>query len=295
MKKSSANSRNHFLERVVLSVLFFYLVVGSACYQKEEGCLDIKAVNFDVSADIACEDCCEYPELSIRLDHKAILPDTTLPFRYDSLFYVAAYPDVKFRFHRLRYYLSDIRLVSGNAVGQPTDTLTLYLPQNPGDTVPVQVIDDFILADRDFLQANQLGRWEGDGAFDRLEFTLGVRDDIRYTDPQKVPSGHPLTAPDEGYNWEEGTGYISNFIAYSTENQPLDTLMVPVTTPVPVSLLLDPPLEIIPGYDIELKLFLNYMAWFEDLDLSTASPTSLEQHYVNRASNAFYQIEVLFK
>ncbi|MBK7408423.1 MAG: hypothetical protein IPJ40_10400 [Saprospirales bacterium] len=81
---------------------------------------------------------------------------------------------------------------------------------------------------------------------------------------------------------------------YSTAAQPQDTLQVPITTPVPVSLTLDPPLEIKPGYNIQLTLYLNYLAWLEGLDLSTATPAQIEQQYANQAANAFYLIEVKF-
>ncbi|MCB9284441.1 MAG: hypothetical protein H6563_10240 [Lewinellaceae bacterium] len=276
------------------AVGLFLCFLLPACYEKQEGCLDINATNFDVTADVACSDCCTYPQLSLKLEHKAVLPDTTLPFRYDSLYYVAAYPDVKFRFHRLRYYLSDIRLSRTGATGRVVDSITLYLPQSPGDTVPLRVVNDFMLADRDFLQAKKLGTWRGEGTFDRLDFTLGIEDAIRYTDPAKTPGGHALQAPAEGYNWSEASGYISNFMRYSTEAQPLDTLEVAITTPVPVSLILDPPLEIVPGYNITLTLYLNYMAWLNGLDLSSASPAAIEQQYTNQAANAFYQIEVKF-
>ena len=270
------------------------LLLFQACYQKEEGCLDIGAVNFNVAADKPCSDCCIYPKLNLKLEHKAVFPDTVLPFRYDSLYYVASHPGVKFRFHRVRYYLSGIRLTRSGAVGQVTDSVTLYLPQSPADTVPVRVIDDFILADRNNLQAYAVGTWTGEGSFDRLEFTIGIDDSLRYSDPGKAPGGHPLQAPADGFNWDADLGYISNYMQYSAEAQPQDTIRVPVTTPVPVSLILDPPLEIRPGYNIQLTLFLNYLAWWEGLDLSTATPEEIEQHYSNHAAEAFYQIEVLF-
>ena len=275
-----------------LAALSLFLL--PACYEKQEGCLDINAANFDVAADIPCSECCVYPQLSVKLEHKAVLPDTILPFRYDSLFSVAAYPAVKFRFHRLRYYLSNIRLVRSGASGGVADSITLYLPQSPGDTVPVRVVNDFMVADRDFLQAKKLGTWKGEGTFDRLEFTLGVDDAIRYTDPAKTPAGHALQAPVDGYNWTESEGYISNFMRYSTEAQAQDTIDVAITTPVPVSLTLDPPLEIIPGYNITLTLYVNYLAWLEGLDLSTATPSAIEQQYINQAAYAFYQIGVKF-
>lgn len=270
------------------------LLLSAGCYQKEEGCLDIRAVNFDVTADKPCADCCTYPQLSVKLEHKAVFPDTVLPFRYDSLYYVEAYPQVKFRFHHLRYYLSGIRLARSGASEGVTDSVTLYVPQSPVDTVPVRVVDDFMLGDRSFLLATSLGTWEGEGTFDRLEFTIGVDESLRFSDPAKAPSGHALTAPADGFNWAEGLGYISNYMEYSTEAQPGDTTRVQVTTPVQVSLSLDPPLEIVPGYNIQLTLYLNYLAWFAGLDLSTASPETIEQQYTTNAANAFYLVEVKF-
>ncbi|MBK6904335.1 MAG: hypothetical protein IPH04_16435 [Saprospirales bacterium] len=294
MNNSSGRTTHPSRRLLILAGLCGLLLLGS-CYQKEEGCLDIRAVNFDVAADKPCEEeCCTYPQLSVKLEHKAVYPDTVFPFRYDSLYYVASHPDVKFRFHRVRYYLSDIRLSRSNAIGRVTDSLTVYIPQSTVDTVPVRVVDDFILADRDFLQAFPLGTWDGEGAFDRLNFTIGLDEGLRFSDPLKIPSGHPLAAPIGGYNWEDGQGYISNFVRYSTEAQPGDTISVPITSPVQVSLILDPPLEIIQGYNIQLTLYINYLAWWEGLDLSTASPEAIEQHYTTKAANAFYQVEVTF-
>jgi len=277
-----------------LLAAFCCLLAGAGCYEKEEGCLDIRAVNFNVAADKPCGDCCTYPQLTVRLEHKVVYPDTVLPFRYDSLYHTTAHPDVKFRFHRVRYYLSGFRLSRSGAAGQVTDSVTLYLPQGPGDTVEVRVVDDFMLADRDFLTPYKIGAWSGDGEFDRLEFTIGVEEGLRFSDPSRAPAAHPLLAPAGGLNWQEGSGYISNYQQYATEALPSDTIRVPITTSVPVSLNLDPPLRIIPGYNIQMILYLNYLAWWEGLDLSTATPAQIEQHYTNQAGEAFYQMEVKF-
>lgn len=272
-------------------LLFLPLLLPS-CYEKEEGCLDIRAVNFDAGADVACENCCTYPKLSVRVEHRVILPDTTIPFRYDSLYSVSAFPDVGFRIHRLRYFISAIRLMGPGGEGSVQDTITLYLSQNPGDTTPVPAVNDFVLADRGFLQAAQLGNWEGDGIFDRLEFILGVHPDLQACIPSKAPAGHPMGAQAAEFNWVEGTGYISNFLMYSLEDQPGDTIRVPIATPVPVSVGLDPPLELNPGFNVQLSLFFNYLAWLEGLNLATASPELIEQKYATQASNALFSIEV---
>ena len=267
----------------------FGLLFLSACYQKREGCLDIRAVNYDVRADISCADCCTYPRLSIKLEHRAVLTDTILPFRYDSVYALASHPDVPFRFHRTRYYISEVRLEGSGNTGWVNDSITLYLPQGT-DTIPLRVVNDFVLGDRNFLQAVQLGSWMGEGSFDRLTFTLGLEDAVRVTDPDKAPAGHVLRAPDDGVNWDEDRGYISNFMLFSAGAR--DSFPVAITEGVPVSLFLDPPLHIPPGYNVQLILYLNYLAWWEGLDLSTASPAEIEQAYYQQAGNAFYQIEL---
>ncbi|MFZ2899513.1 MAG: MbnP family protein [Saprospiraceae bacterium] len=264
----------------------------SSCYEKEEGCLDTRAVNFDPGADVACEDCCTYPRLSLRVEHRLVFDDTIVPFRYDSLYSVDPFPDVNFRVHRLRYLISGIRLLNTEGEGRVTDTVSVYVSQNPGDTTSLIAINDFVLGDRSFLQAAQLGEWDGYGVFDRMEFIFGVDPALQNGIPSKMPSGHPLGAQAAEFNWEEGQGYRSNYFMYSLEDQPEDTIRVPMTVAVPVSVGLNPPLELRPGYNIQLSLFLNYLAWWEGLDLSSATPQQIEQRFATQASNALFSIEV---
>lgn len=273
-------------------LLLFLPLLLPSCYEKEEGCLDIRAVNFDPGADVACEDCCTYPNLSIRVEHRLVFDDTIVPFRYDSLYSVAPFENVNFRVHRLRYFISAIRLLGLEGEGRVKDTVTIYISPNPGDTASFTAINDFMLADRAFLQAAQLGAWEGDGVFDRLEFILGVDPAIQNGIPSKMPSGHPLGAQALEFNWEEGQGYRSNYFMYSLADQPGDTIRVPMTVSVPVSVALDPPLELKPGYNVQLSLFFNYLAWWEGLDLSSATPQQIEQRFATQASNALFSIEV---
>lgn len=42
----------------------------SSCYEKQEGCLDIRAKNYSFSSDIPCEDCCTYPDMKLRVVHE---------------------------------------------------------------------------------------------------------------------------------------------------------------------------------------------------------------------------------
>jgi hypothetical protein len=59
MKKLKSKLSNH-------CILFFLFCLHSACFETTEGCLDIRAANYDVTADDACPDCCTFPVIDIN-------------------------------------------------------------------------------------------------------------------------------------------------------------------------------------------------------------------------------------
>ena len=73
------------LRYIVLSLLPF-LVMG--CFEGEEGCLDARALNYDVTADTDCSGCCNYPELQLNFTHKVYLEKDTANLEYQ-----VAYPN----------------------------------------------------------------------------------------------------------------------------------------------------------------------------------------------------------
>ena len=40
-----------------------------SCAEKQEGCLDVYATNFEFEADKVCEDCCTYPVFELEVSH----------------------------------------------------------------------------------------------------------------------------------------------------------------------------------------------------------------------------------
>lgn len=48
---------------ILLSVLSVFFV--SSCYEYQDACLDQLASNFNIAADSACDDCCQYPSINI--------------------------------------------------------------------------------------------------------------------------------------------------------------------------------------------------------------------------------------
>ena len=67
----SAKPKFHLFLFICLACCF------AGCYEPIEGCLDVRATNFDLNADRSCPDnCCEYPELRLKLLHRYQQIDT---------------------------------------------------------------------------------------------------------------------------------------------------------------------------------------------------------------------------
>ena len=56
-----------------LAPILLYLLSLTSCFEPQEGCLDISAVNFDASADKDCDKsgcACIYPKLQVAVDQR---------------------------------------------------------------------------------------------------------------------------------------------------------------------------------------------------------------------------------
>ncbi|MCB0644893.1 MAG: hypothetical protein KDC44_24775, partial [Phaeodactylibacter sp.] len=167
------------------------LLLHWGCYQDVEGCLDVRAANFDVSADVACLDCCTFPELELIFQHRAVRSGDTLNFNYDSIFYLTGFPANPFRIEQIRYYISEVVLETTAGDLRVQDTIKLF-KQNSSDLQGTPYIDDFLLVDRDFPSTYAVGTILGTGTVNAIRFRLGLSDVVRQTDPDKVTGGHPL-------------------------------------------------------------------------------------------------------
>jgi hypothetical protein len=172
-----------------------------ACFEPQEGCLDIAATNFDASADKDC--CCEYPQLILSLDQRFGDPI----FLNDSIYLSTdGHP---FRIRSIAFYLSDFQLFqNGNALAV-SDTLTLQtFAEAANDTLPTRFTDDFLLVRRTPIDY-AVGTFRPDGAFERVRFRLGLSAEAQRVVPSLAPTSHPLylqsdslwEGRDEGFVW----------------------------------------------------------------------------------------------
>jgi len=187
---------NYRLTIIIVICLFF-----AACFQPENGCLDVEATNFELTADEPCDgddsadSCpCIYPVLSFgELDYVVekvdYQPDAF--YRIDSQY---------IRIQSIRFYLSGISLVLLNDENELSTQL---------------LIDDFVLINQQ--RSIELGAIKQHGTFDSLRFVLGVEPPANTAAPDSIMNtSHPL-AETEMHTGNQETGYIFNQLIFNRD------------------------------------------------------------------------------
>ncbi len=267
-----------------LSLLFLF----SACYEREEGCLDLQATNFDLSADRPCADCCTYPSLLLSPLHRVVpadQPDTSLNFSYDTAYAVEPHLQDSFRFQSVFFYLYNFCLKGPEARLEVPDELSWYDAEGERHVSK----DDFVLVEAGSSSRLVLGSLRDYGLFDSLIFWVGLPPEIQAADVARMPSGHPLQIRADSLNWDEGTGYIPFRLAiYRDADQVSDSTVLRIFEPVRIGLSAnEAPFEVLQGSDAVLELHINYLAWFQGADVRNDSPDALEARLQSQLSAAF--------
>ncbi|MFQ5448032.1 MAG: MbnP family protein [Saprospiraceae bacterium] len=265
----------------------------AACYEPKEGCLNLDAVNYDASADNACPDCCQLPALSVSFSHQALLPtqtDTTINFKYDSLYPSPFDKNHYFQITRSRFFISNLHLIKEDGMEVAVqDSIELEAPA--GDTVTVE--DNFVKVDRDIFQGATFGAIVTSGIIDRVRFTLGLRAPLGQTNPESVPAKHALDVADDSLMYSPDTGYLSHLLIFKrdtlTSSLPIEMKM---TEPVTIELPLPQAIEVLRGFDLSLKLKINYLAWFYGIDLVNDAQQTIEQKVAENLPDAFSVTEI---
>ena len=253
----------------LLPSLFLIFLFQTSCYEPQEGCLDINATNYDVAADDPCADCCTYPTLSVSALHRVDFSfggDTSLLFLYDTLYpnYAAGNAD-SFVIDRARFFISDIKLIkdSGEEVGVVD---TLELETSTGEKLTVD--DSFVKLDRDIFATRSVGNIFTSGTFKGVKFTIGLDENLLNIDPMSVPSGHPLSIEEDVLNYDTLMGtYLPNLLIYRQDTVSADSIFVKINEPDTLTLFFDAPFELDRGFDAILVLRLDYMKWFDGVNV----------------------------
>jgi hypothetical protein len=279
MKKSSSSNRFVFLRNA--SLFFLLILFISNCKEKEEGCLDIEAVNFAFSADKPCpDDCCEYPKLTFEIS-----------FRWDSqsLVYGKKYNltfDTVIKVTKTKFYISDISLTNGAESFKIRDRIELDV--NGSSSNPTTFVDDFTLASRDFTSFSYtIGEIRGSGSFDTLRFSIGLDNVANKINPNSAPDGHPLSIQADSM-WSVENAYVFNKLFVTTETIPMvKRLVFEVTGEANrVDIVLPFKVDLAIGTNLTVPIKVDYFKWFEGINF-VGDSTEVVDDIVRNTPNAF--------
>lgn len=261
---------------------FAFCLLLSACYEPKKGCIDINAVNFDATADENC--CCQYPRLILQVEQ-----------RYDTLTYREGDPyplpsGQWFRLNKVIFYLSDFRVFRGGQEYQVTDSLK-FAVFGPAitDTLSQYLINDFALVRRTPLEY-PAGAFPESGTFDRVQCRLGLPAAAQSIVPSKAPTNHPLSAQTEQLWLDRDRGFEVLRIIFTRDS---------ASATIPDTLHFSRPdfdnfflsgngtFNHRSGYDFGVKMTVDYLQLFRNLDLVNGNPTSWKAQIVANLPNAF--------
>ena len=289
MKRHNVNKTGKFWwsEQSILKLIcpLLLLLLISACYEPETGCLDVEATNFNASADDPCPECCTYP--SLRFEIKHVFGDTVLPFSealtLDSIDY--------FMLNTWRFYLSNLELiVAGDTIGV-LDTISLVLNDN-GLVIKELVEDNYTIASREGFSFT-MGTVRYSGLIDEIRFQVGLDALTNRTIADSMPIGHPLGQQTDSMFFDINRGYIFNKIQFQRDTvTDSDTTTLEIGTDANL-VILDFPFNqtVTKGDNITVNLQLDYKIWLTGINFVTDSDDVIISKIVANTRNAFSLIE----
>lgn len=277
----------------IIGCMTFFL---SSCYEDQEGCLDIRSSNFDLEADVACDNCCEYPSIKLQFKHQKVLADTSYSIQFgDSIYYDAAAQP--YRLERIKYYVSNIKVetAAGDFI-QVTNEINIPVFAN-SETIDSTFKDDFIIVNGASTSSLGVGNYIAEKEqIIRLHFDLGLDPIINTTNPESL-SGHPLAyTSDTLYDAANGR-YLFSKIAWYEGISEADSIPVQLSisafeTPISLSFDITGPVFFPLGEDITFVLQVNVPLWFSQSNILTDSNTKLTDDIMEGFSNSIDLIGV---
>jgi hypothetical protein len=280
-KKTKIENWMKYWKLYLAAILCF--AMASGCNSEEEGCLDIQATNFDVSADVACSSCCTYPTLTLRINH--VYDTTSNNFLLNKTYWDAI--DSPYLVSAIQYYISDVQLVraDGSSVGV-TDELEVTLADNS----ILSIEDNFSLLKKSIgsYSSAKIGSIHANGSFSKIRFNVGINPTANHAMISKMPDGHALAKQSESMHIDITQGYIFNKMQIVKGTTAQDTITYEISGDNNlVGVELDYPINISTGFDITLTIYLDYKKLFDGIDFKNDDDNTIQTKIVNNTSSAF--------
>lgn len=281
-----------------LPVFLLLILMWSGCYEPQDGCLDLEAVNYSFSADNNAPEDCEYPELRAQFIHVYSTADTVYNFRLRDSVYLDAAGN-PFTVNRFSFYISDFELQRTDGTYlNVEEELELYLFDNDGNIVLQTVPDNFGLASAGNSGAIGLGTLREAADLQSLRFFVGVNGQANVAIADSIPAAHPLGLTDSLLYFNQDSGYVYQFVELFRDTTAADTIPEQLRSGTFANLQqIQLPVagEKIPGFNLKVVIQVDYSKWLAGINVVTDSKAELQQKIVGNTAEAFSLQEIVLE
>ena len=275
-RKNRCSKFSKFAKSACLYLIVFFSIINfQKCLEPTEGCLDVKATNFDVTAAKDCDkNCsCTYPSLVLSTNYVS----GTSNFNYNTT-YINDQGD-SFRIVSAQMYLSDFQLINDkNQTIRTTDSVSLTRA-----TDTIKVLNNYALVGKSVGFDFTIGTFNSTDNFTKIKFRVGLDNVATKTIPSKMPTTHPLSTKSDSMYISSSSQYIFNKFVIAKGVNFKDTLNLNITTPKDVEYVkaLSFPL----GFNASIPLTINYLQFFRGVKFSD-DVNIIKQKIVDNTSSA---------
>lgn len=252
-----------------------------ACEKRVEGCRDLRATNFNARAESDCEDCCNYPNLSISIGYRV----------FDSLFSTAKnYPlgnGDSLRILEQGFFLSDFALETPSGIYQAGSLVSARSRSG----VLLSFNDDHLLCQLPSAQRS-IDLWLGPEYSETpksLSFTFGLEAPKSEVNALLMTSGNPLSQT-QGNPWYDSlSGYTQQrwIIKRWPQADTLRLSQIGAASTFKITLPWPQTKKIFPGETLNVVLKVDLGDWVTGVDFKTTDPATLLAMLKAAAPDAF--------
>lgn len=267
-----------------MKLLFFLIFIVitafsfSACEKQVEGCMHPRAKNFNPGADK--DKGCDFYELQLQIQHYAD------PMPNDTFVLGNWLVDADGQFFYLNNFVllaSKMHLFRANSQEEVTSPELISLFDAGGAITEVE--DNFFMTTPGNYSYDIAG-WNELGVYDSLRFYVGLPNSIKNSNPSRVAElRHPLSTSAYYYMYDSVSTSYQSCVMVVKQVSSGNTINVQSFDYIPISLPCN--ITVVDGFDIPIRLRLDYVKLFNGISFSNDTPTQIKDKMTQNFQTAF--------
>ncbi len=199
------------------------LCLMPSCYEHEQGCRDINALNYSVKADLDCDDdCCNYPGIDIQM--QLVKGNETIDTN--------SYFDMGFgdsvRIKQMRVYFSDFKIIGTDSKIYPIwqDNL-LGIKSN--NTLEFKKINYAAMKFKPESNRYNIGEFRNLVKASQLEFIFGLQSHVNHAVTDKITESNPLYQGKDNMYINDDIGYYFLKMTLQSKKDPQNFIFIEIS------------------------------------------------------------------